>query len=257
MTNNNKSDKMTNNNKYDDKFSRFDILRKMTTTMLASFFAEIITQPICVVKTNYQTTNMTTKQTVKYVYDNFGLKGFYMASIPAVVSQIASTTFKFTIYENLRMYRETKSADIYNNSINGMIGGIVGCTIVHPIDVWKNFNQRGKSIIEHFNSSIKSNKLIRNFYAGYPGSLGKNILLYSMLFPLHDYLKHKFNNNMISAPLTTIIVSVVLQPLDYYKTVVIAKQNPTHFYRGFHLTISRAIPHFFITMQLIDLFREF
>lgn len=231
-------------------------IKKMSTTALATLFAEILTQPICVVKTNYQISKMTTLQTIKHVYNNFGLNGFFMASYPAVISQVVSTTSKFTIYEKLKQYRQTNPDDVFNNSINGVIGGIIGCTITHPIDVWKNFNQRGKSIVDYFKISLATKTLISSFYVGYLGSLGKNIVLYSALFPLNDYFKNKFGSVMISAPVTTITISLILQPMDYYKTVVIAGHKPTHYFRGLHLIMGRSIPHFFLTMQLIEFFRD-
>lgn len=229
---------------------------RIGTVAFATLLAEIITQPICTVKTNYQISKMTTFQTTKYIHNSFGLKGFFMASKPAIISQILSTTSKFTIYEKLKEHRHTEKNDLFNNSINGIISGIIGCTITHPVDVWKNFNQRGQSMTNYLKSSVKTNTLIPSLYRGYSGSLGKNIILYSSLFPLNDYFKDKFGSTMISAPLTTIIMCMVLQPIDYYKTVVMAGQKPTNFFRGTHLIIGRSIPHFFLTMYLTEIFRD-
>lgn len=225
-------------------------------TAFSTLVAELLTLPICTIKTNYQTSQMTTIRTIKHIYSNYGLKGFIMASNPAIISQMVSTTSKFTIYEQMKKIRKTNEKNIFDNAINGMIGGIIGCTITHPIDVWKIYNQRGESIKDLYSKSIKENNLIKNFYSGYTGSLSKNIILYSMLFPLNDYFKNKFNNIFISAPLTTICISTVLQPFDYYKTVVISGQKPQYFFRGMHLMVARSIPHFSLTMFLIDFFRN-
>jgi hypothetical protein len=95
---------------------------------------------------------------------------------------------------------------------------------------------------------------MNTFYAGYGGSLGKNIVLYSSLFPLNDFYKSHFDSIFISAPLTTLSVSVLIQPFDYYKAVKMANNNiGKNYFRGFHLMVGRSLPHFLITMYLTEL----
>ena len=139
-----------------------------------------------------------------------------------------------------------------SNSLNGLVGGILGSFFHHPIDVWKNYAQRN----EYFNWKSFNLKL---YYQGYSASVYKNAVLYSCLFPLYDYYKTKFDNILISSVLTTLTVSIIIQPLDYYKTVKMAGSkvkfdlfNIFQFSRGFSLMLARSIHHFFITMTITE-----
>lgn len=238
--------------------SEINVKNKLFSTGASSLIAEIITLPICTIKTVYQNNNLTTKNTIKNIYSQNGIKGFFLASTPAIISQISSTTSKFTIYEYIKNKRNTSKSDILNNSINGGISGVLGSLLTHPIDVWKNFNQRNENYKKFLLN--KDLSLIKKLYQGYSGSISKNIVLYSCLYPINDYYNSHFKSTLISAPLTSITVSFIIQPFDYYKTIKIAKGDKikvsfkNNFFRGFHLMLLRSIPHFMLTMYFSDLF---
>jgi hypothetical protein len=226
--------------------------------------AEIATLPICTVKTNYQNNiNYNVKTTIKNIYNIDGVSGFFKASSPAIISQVLSTSIKFSLYEKIKKNRKTEQKDIFNNSLNGMVSGILGSLITHPIDTWKVFTQQSQSYSNHIKSLIKDQqdkvRLVKNlvtkgFYPGFAGSIGKNIALYSTLFPINDFYKSQFNSIYVSAPLTTITVSLFVQPFDYYKVVKMTGGHPKYFFRGFWLMLARSMPHFTITMVLTDFF---
>lgn len=226
----------------------------MTESLLPSIIgtivAEFLTLPICTIKTIYQNNpNFTIRQTINLIWKKSGYKGFIQASTPAIIAQIVSTSSKYTFYNKIKQYRQTQSNDLISNSINGMIGGILGSLFSHPIDVWKNYSQRN----EKFNWKKMDYKL---YYQGYYASSYKNIVLYASLFPIYDFYKQKFNSIYISSIATTITVSFIVQPFDYYKTVKIAG-NKFNFQlnnlsRGFGLMLFRSIPHFLITMSIIE-----
>lgn len=232
------------------------------SSSLATMIAEIITIPICTVKTNYQNNkNHNIHSVVKEIYQKNGAKGFFAASTPAIISQVLSTSIKFTLYERIKSIRGTEKKDLLNNSINGMVSGILGSLVTHPVDTWKVFNQRDQSYSHHIKSlTNSSNKtkvkdlVVKGLYPGFTGSIGKNIALYSTLFPINDFYKSMFNSTYISAPLTTLTVSLFVQPFDYYKVVKMTGGQPTYFFRGFWLMLARNIPHFTITMVLTDYF---
>ena len=230
----------------------------LISSVIGTLIAEIITLPICTIKTVYQNNkSFTFSSTVRYIYEMNGMRGFLSASIPAVISQIVSTSSKYTIYEKLKDIRHTETSNIYSNSINGAISGILGSILTHPVDVWKNFNQRGQLYYRHLKSFTSVKEILtKGLYVGYVGSLSKNIVLYSMLFPLNDFYKSKFDSIYISAPLTTLTVSMVIQPFDYYKVVKMAGNRPSHPFRGFNLMIARSIPHFMITMIVTDYLKK-
>ena len=220
----------------------------------ATLVAEILTLPICTIKTNYQNNSkLSLNQTIKEIYTSNGYKGFFSASTPAIISQILSTSTKLSFYYQLKSYRKTKDSDILNNSINGVISGFLGNLITHPIDVWKNYKQRNEHFSKHIIDTWKNKQLVtKGLYPGFVSSIGKNMALYSCLFPLNDFYKTKFDSIYISAPLTTLTVSLIVQPFDYYKVVKMAGNKPSHPFRGFGLMLARNIPHFVITMSLTN-----
>ena len=224
------------------------------SSCVGTLVAEIVTLPICTIKTIYQNNNLLTiKSTVNSIIKEHGIKGFFIASKSAIITQILSTSSKFTIYEKIKNLRQTENTNILDNSINGIISGFTGSLITHPFDVWKNFTQRTENYSTFLNKMQKdslSNFIKKGLYPGYTGSIGKNIALYSCLFPLNDFYESKFNSIYISAPLTTVTVSLIVQPFDYYKVVKIAGNKPSHLFRGFSLMLARNIPHFTITMVI-------
>lgn len=245
-------------------------IKKAYISAFSTFIAEIITLPICTIKTVYQNNPLfTTKQTIQYIYKQNGYKGFIQAFGPSITSQILSTSSKFTFYETLKHYRSTEKHDLLNNSLNGILSGVFGSVITHPFDIWRNYKQRNLSYIDHIKKNYINLKqkqinkiyfITQTFYVGYKGSIGKNIVLYGSLFPLNDFYKSHFNSIFISAPLTTLTVSCLIQPFDYYKTIQMAQQNSNNlinikslYFRGFHLMLARSLPHFLITMSLTEL----
>jgi hypothetical protein len=229
-----------------------DIKKKLTISAFSTLVAEIITLPICTVKTIYQTSD----KSIKQIISSLKFSGYFQASIPAITSQVISTATKFSAYELIKNYRQTEKGDILNNSLNGLMGGLIGSIFTHPFDLWKNLNQRNLSFKEHLlDNKVSLSKLVKNgLYQGYSGSIGKNTVLYSCLFSLNDYYSTKFNNIWLSAPATTITIGLITQPIDYYKVRKMANlkeiKNP---FRGTVLMLARNIPHFAITMALINM----
>lgn len=223
-------------------------------SLIGTLVAEIITLPICTVKTVYQN-NMSISSirfVIKDIYTKYGGRGFIQASPHALVSQLISTSTKYTFYHKIKDYRKTEPNDILSNSLNGMVGGVFGSLFSHPVDVWKNYAQRNQI----FNWKSLELKL---YYQGYHASIYKNCVLYAILFPAYDYYKTKFDSTIVCSILTTLTVSTIIQPFDYYKTVRMAGNNVKIsidglklFGRGFGLMLARSIPHFLITMIVTE-----
>jgi hypothetical protein len=218
--------------------------------------AEFITLPICTLKTIYQTQkekNLSIRDTAIKIYNQRGIWGFYEAKISAISSQTLSTVSKYGFYQIIKTYRNTPQNDLLNNSINGCAGGILGSIISHPIDVLKNYNQRGDK--NYFND-IK-NSGIKIMYKGFSQTILKNILLYSSIYPIYDFYKSKISDkSYITAPLTTLTITMYLQPIDYLKVNIMAGNkvnlNIKELYKGTSLHLMRSIPHFLITMTITE-----
>ena len=231
----------------------------LVPSLIGTLSAEIITLPICTIKTVYQNNpaHKLIKSTISYIIKNTGYRGFIQASPHSILSQLVSTSTKFSFYHKIKECRQTESNDLISNSLNGLVGGILGSFFSHPIDVWKNYAQRN----EYFNWKSFNLKV---YYQGYSASVYKNGVLYSCLFPLYDYYKTKFDNILISSVITTLTVSTIIQPFDYYKNVKMAGSNIKfdlfnilQFGRGFSLMLARSIPHFFITMVITEKVKKF
>lgn len=235
------------------------MLDNLASSIIGTLIAEIITLPICTIKTVYQNNpEFNIKQTINHIYKNFGYKGFIQAYTPAIIAQVVSTSSKYSFYELIKNYRKSSKDDLFSNSLNGLAGGILGSFFSHPIDVWKNYLQRNdKFIYTNY----------RLYYQGYSASIYKNAVLYSCLFPIYDFYRTKFNSLYISSICTTLTVSFIIQPFDYYKTVKIAgnsinfqsifdSKKIKQFTRGYTLMITRSIPHFTITMYFTELFKN-
>ena len=182
------------------------------SSSIGSACAEILTLPICTIKTIYQTqqqpNKLTPVQIISNLYQTKGISGFFQASTPAIISQVLSTSSKYYLYHAIKDYRQTADSDIVSNSINGGLGGLGGLVLSHPFDVWKNHLQRGQRLL---------NLQIKTLYSGYSGTIAKNILLYSMLFPVYDFYKLHITSPIMASIVTSITCSLVTQPLDYYK----------------------------------------
>ncbi len=246
-------------------------LHNIINSAIGTLVAEIVTLPLCTLKTVYQNNpTFTIRDTYKHIYyygqshnnKHHSYRGFFQASSPAIISQIVSTSSKYSAYEFIKSIRNRNIVGekdhkilLLNNSINGIIGGLMGSVVTHPFDLWKNFVQRNESYTMHLKNSSKNMKsfISNGLYQGYSGSIAKNIVLYASLFPLFDYYQSLTHHFWLASLGTTLSVSLLIQPFDYYKVVRMANsqgkiiKNP---FRGFSLLLARSIPHLFITMSL-------
>jgi hypothetical protein len=222
---------------------------------VATAVAEFTTLPVCTIKTNYQNTNsISIISTTKDVYNRSGIRGFYAASFPAIAGQIFSTASKYTIYR----YLDTQNDyPIKNKFLNGMTAGIISSLVTHPLDVIKIHVQMSTP----FNNEIKKYGF-GIFYRGYSKTFVKIAISSSLFFPLYDYFKEKIINPVFSAALSAGLTTVCMHPVDYLKTRHMAGLklyngiNPLNYYKGLTLNLMRIVPHFIITMNMIEILEK-
>jgi hypothetical protein len=221
---------------------------------LGGCLAEIITLPIYAVKTNYQTSNKSTKQITTDIYKNYGIIGFYNSITSAILAKILSSFLKYLIYNEIKYYRQTNDKDLINNMFNGCLTGLFCSCFVHPIDVITNNLQR-------FNKLNRNMFKAQFLYSGFSQTLIRNFTLYSFLFPVFDYSKYLTDNNiLLSCIMTTSISTTILQPTDYLRTRFMAQQkneiggmkilikNFKSCWKGYHLNYIANSSHFTIAM---------
>lgn len=223
----------------------------MINAMIATGTAEFLTVPLCTIKTRYQINdNIKLSLICKEIYKYHGLRGFYKASLPAIGSQIVSTTGKYVLYQ---YFNKQSGTDIkfYTRVCNGICSGILTSFITHPLDVIRTDIQKNL-----YFSNYK--ELLPILYRGYSKTFIKICIGSALFFPLNDILKNKLQNPIISSATTAIIATTIMHPIDYLKTrhmagnLLYTGYNPKIYYRGLSINLLRIVPHFTITMTLID-----
>lgn len=226
----------------------------------ATACAEIITLPICTVKTNLQNhTNqsISVPKLVRDIYQKNGIRSFYQASFPAIAGQMISTSSKWALYKHLEEKNYFKNDNInITRVLNGFVSGVLTSFATHPIDLIK--------VHWQMRTQIPSWKLV---YRGYSKSFAKVSIASCCFFPLNDYFKSELNeintsntnaNAIYASALSGFTSTIIIAPIEYLKTRHIYGQtlyqgiNPKIYYKGLGLNLVRVVPHFVITMSLID-----
>lgn len=243
--------------------------------------AEIITFPICTLKTNYQNTNgASIIKIFQNIWNKHGICGFYNASRWGIFSQMLSTSTKYTWYQTLKN-------TIPNKFLAGVCSGILASLMTHPIDVIKIHYQMRTP----FRPELKKHGLSL-FYRGYSKTLIKSSIGSLCFFPLYDTFNGYIDNSSIAAMMSSVVSTIILQPIDYMKTRQIygnfmffqtnsidilskigiklftkntinnLQINHTNvnfiykvlpYFKGLSLNLGRVVPHFVITMTFIDI----
>lgn len=222
-----------------------DLIKSATGTMVA----EIVTLPICTIKSNYQNTHSTSMiSTIKSIYERNGIKSFYSASIPAITGQVISTSSKYALYKQFEYYFGN---DIYLKPLYGIVSGVCVSLITHPIDSIKvNMQMDNKDI---------GQKSLRFFYNGYSKSLSKAAISGPLFFPMSDYFSTKLNSRFYGSLTAATLATIIMHPIDYLKTIqMYDKTNKPKltlyslFTKGLHLNLMRIVPHFVIINVVMD-----
>ena len=235
-------------------------IKDIKNSMFATAVAEIITLPICCIKTNIQNSDNTTiKQTIEIIYKKQGIKGFYNASFPAVGSQIISSSSKWFMYKWLNKNVSFVKNDNMNKVFSGFFSGITSSLFTHPIDSVKIHMQMSTPFIPE----LKKNG-IKLFYRGYSKTFAKIAVGNSLFFPLNDIFteiidnKSNFMYRLAPSALSAFISTIIVHPLDYIKTrqiyglSIYLGINPINYYKGLSLNLTRVIPHFIIMINIIN-----
>lgn len=213
---------------------------RAVNSAVATGIAEVLTLPICTIKTVYQNTSSNSIiETANEIYRRNGLKSFYKASVPAISSQMFSTSSKFVFYRKLEDLQLPHS----NKIVNGIIGGVASSLLTHPLDAVKVHLQMNTSFAETLRKTGLS-----LFYRGYSKTFSKVLVGSALFFPLTDYSRVLTNGNvMLASFLSGTISTLIIHPIDYLKTRHIYNQplyqglNPRIYYKGLSLNLLRVV----------------
>lgn len=215
--------------------------------LLGSCTAELVTNPIYTITTNYQTNNKSIKETIENIYKNNKILGFYNSAGYAMLSRLASSGVKYDVYQKMKTHRNTQNDDLINNMINSSISGCIGGIISHPIDVCINYVQRGEQIT-----------IGKNLFSGLPMTILRNFVLYSLLFSTYDFMKHKTNNTYYACLTTSLMTTTFMTPIEYTRAnIMTGKVNYKDIkfrclYRGYAFNLTRNSLNFLITMSILE-----
>jgi Mitochondrial carrier protein len=235
------------------------LLVNMVASATSTGLAELLTLPLCTIKTNYQNTDSRSIiSTTKALYSDGGICRFYSASVPAITSQILSTSTKYVGYEYFKAQAEKKQNSFgfrIPNFMCGIASGILSSLFTHPVDAIKISLQMSKGSLMVFKQDPRA------LYRGYSKTLGKVVVGSSLFLPLHDAILPLVGNSALPASFFSALISTsIVHPLDYLKTRHIyglpfwQGWNPRTYYKGFCVNVLRIVPHFVITMSLIPPF---
>lgn len=228
---------------------RKNILKTLNYT-LGSCCGEIISIPFFTLKTQFQTIYYHNNifELCKKIYSKHGVKGFYNAIPSTIITRILSSFIKFFIYVEIKKIRCSSDEDIYNNMINGCITGCITSLILHPLDVITNNLQR----MEKINKTLFQKRIL---FAGIKQTLLRNMILYSLLFPIYDFCNYKFNNIFLACFTTCFISTIILHPIEYKRTKLMAGQNANlkKYYRGYIFNLIGCTLHFTTTMYIMQM----
>ena len=229
-------------------------IQRLYSSAVATVIAELATMPICTIKTNYQIQHPSAtkpiRTVVKSLYQTHGIGGFYASSLPAVASQVLSTTSKYTFYRWLDTH---PTNPIQNKFANGLMAGVASSLMTHPFDFFK----------LHIQADIPSVPLLREhgvrvLYRGYTKTLWKVCFSSTFFFPLYDYFYAKTGKPTVSASMSAFLTTLLFHPVDYLKTrhvigmPLFMGYNLLSYYKGVSLNLARIVPHFTLTMYIID-----
>jgi len=240
---------------------------------MGALFAELFTLPICTIKTNFQNNfnHASVWATCRHMKEQYGIKGFFNASGWAVTSQMLSTSSKYVLFEKIKSVMGDEQQMVENKSrifLAGALSGALSSLLTHPFDVYKIHKQMQST-----------NKITRNiWYRGYSKTLTKAVTGSILYFPIYNICtnffqeKHNIVNDskrdrllfvtLPSSFVSSVISTTLLHPIDFLKTRQIygqAKLPPFNWktvhsvmFRGLGLNLTRVVPHFIITMCVIE-----
>ena len=235
-------------------FNKTTAGRALWTSLIATAVAEVATLPIYTLKTKFQNSPHGSGgilQVAREMYKTGGMRVFYAASVPSIAGQMISTSSKWTIYSWLSRQKNI------NTVLAGLISGITSSLLTHPLDFVRVHWQMKKPIT----TQIKAEG-IAVLYRGYSKSFAKIAIGSVLFYPLTDFFKTRTENIIISSAASAIISTIIMHPIDYLKVRHIYNLSYYHgfeikkYYKGLGLNLMRIVPHFVITMSIINSFNS-
>lgn len=205
--------------------------------------AEIVTLPICTVKTIYQVENVSVKDCVSKIKNNPLV--LFKASIPAVLSQIYTSVYKFTIFNYFQQFFEKT----WQLLLLGSCVSVSSLVVTHPLDYIRVSYQTNQKMV------------LKECFKGISPNTMKQTIAGAAYLPVRQSIKNNFPElkSWQAGVIAAFIGTSLVHPFDYFKTYLLGnavgtKVNFSRPFRGLHLNLMRVIPHFVIMTEMSDYF---
>ena len=237
-------------------------LNNFIYTCIGTGIAEYITSPFCLLKTKanmIENKKISNIDIAKQIYKEEGIISFWKSANIGSSQQMLTSGLKYTLYMQL-------IENDFNSVLSGCLAGIMTCSLVYPIDYFKTRQQKERVSYSSILSQIKINPKI--MYQGYSMSFLKSAWSGMFYFPLRQYIINKTDSNLAGSIISALISTTLTQPFDYLKTNMINnnfnlgkflmsdKFRIRHLFSGLSFNLCRVVPHFTITMFVIDTIKE-
>ncbi len=240
-----------------------DWKKNLLCSATATAVAEVVTLPICTLKTFVQNQPLGTSPSIlnctKTIYRQHGFRGFIHGSSVATAGQIISTSSKYVLYRSLGTWEVNPWKEY--RVFNGLVSGVLTTVITHPLDFVKVHWQMKTPI-----APVLRKEGASVIYRGYSKTLSKVGLGSMLFFPIYDWLNKDFGWGQSAAAFGSAVMSTcIMQPVDYLKVRHLYHANthlswyvkkPWELYRGISLNLMRIVPHFCLVMVITETMRE-
>lgn len=219
---------------------------------LGASIAEIVTLPVCTIKTCYQADrSQSYSQVIRQIYQRGGLIDFYRASIPAISAQIFTSAYKITLFEYLKaklaLQKPEKAQNMWYLMMAGIISSVTCLLFTHPLDYFRVSLQVRKQIY------------LRDIYKGISPGLMKNTLGGMTFLPLRQMFKNWFpeTETWKLGLMAAVVSTIIVHPFDFFKTFMMANARGTPLplrnpYHGLGINLCRIVPHFVIMTEIAE-----
>lgn len=162
--------------------------RILLASSSAGIITCIVTNPIWVINTK-QTVDKSLEKlsildTIKQIYKESGLKGFYTGIVPAFIL-VSNPIIQYSVYERLLdKLKEIKSPTTFDFFILGAISKLIATFCTYPYIVLKSKMQVEESKLKFLNFVLKvlKDQGVAGFYKGIEAKLVQSVLTSALLF---------------------------------------------------------------------------
>jgi solute carrier family 25 folate transporter 32 len=168
-----------------------------TNVMVSSSFASLITNPLFVIKTRFQTNpDIKYKSLIRNIYYSEGIYGFYKGFMLTVINN-TRLWIQFPLYDEIKLRFDNTNTISAPMSItmSSLLSKIISSTIYYPTDLIRT-NQRNMQNNMNMMEVAKNMYKINGIRGFYNGSLLYNMISvpnFIILMIMREYLKNNFD----------------------------------------------------------------